>query len=309
MEDSARIAGIELGGTKAIALIAEGPRIVEKSIVPTTSPEQTLGALRQQMLHWHTKKPIAALGIASFGPLRLDAAATDFGRMLATPKPGWSGADVATALTESFDCPWQIDTDVNGAALAEWRWGAGQGCSNLCYLTIGTGVGGGLLIEGKPVHGMLHPELGHMRVRRVAGDDFQGVCPFHGDCVEGLVSGPALQARFGRSGGEIPIDHPSWSFVVQDLAELVCAILLAVSPHKVLIGGGVGLGRPFLLPMIQARAVELLADYLPHFTSCSAQDIIIQPRLGSDAGPLGAIALGAAALDSAFLTDKGTALR
>lgn len=297
MEDAARIAGIELGGTKAIALIAEGRRIVERMTVPTTSPEQTLGALRKELVRWHAEMPIAALGIASFGPLRVDAAAPDFGRMLATPKPGWSGADIAAALAASFDCAWKIDTDVNGAALAEWRWGAGRGCSSLCYLTIGTGVGGGLLIEGRPVHGMLHPELGHMRLRRAAGDNFEGACPFHGDCVEGLVSGPALQARFGRPGGEIASDDPRWSFVAQDLAELVCAILLASSPHKVLIGGGVGLRRPFLLPMIRARAVELLAGYLPHITSGSAQDVIIPPGLGSKAGPLGAVALGEMALD------------
>lgn len=302
MEDMARIAGIELGGTKAIALIFEGGQIVEKRTVPTTTPAQTLGDLRRQLRRWHGWKPIAALGIASFGPLRLDATAADFGRMLATPKAGWSGADIAGELAGAFDGPWRIDTDVNGAALAEWRWGAGQGCSSLCYLTVGTGVGGGILLEGKPVHGMLHPELGHMRLRRAEGDYFRGICPFHGDCVEGLVSGPAIKARFGRSEN-IADDDPRWSFVAHDLAELVCAILLAASPQRVLIGGGVGLGRPFLLPMIRAHSVDVLANYLPDVTASSAREIIVQPGLGADAGPRGAIALGAEALTAFLLTD------
>lgn len=305
--DRTRIAGIELGGTKAIALISEGGQVVEQRTVPTTTPAQTLAALRKQLLDWHIQKPIDALGIASFGPLRLDAAATDFGRMLATPKAGWSGADIAGELAGALDCPWRIDTDVNGAALAEWRWGAGQGCSSLCYLTIGTGVGGGIVIEGRPVHGMLHPELGHMRFRRAAGDDFRGICPFHGDCVEGLVSGPAIKARFGRSGEEIADDDPRWSFIALDLAELVCAILLAASPHRVLIGGGVGFGRPSLLPMIRAHSVEALAGYLPDVTARSAQEIIVQPGLGADAGPLGALALGADALAAHLLGQRHNA--
>lgn len=309
MENSARIAGIELGGTKAIALVVEGGRVVEKRTVPTTNPAQTLGILRETLLGWHAAKPVAALGIASFGPLRLDPVADDFGHMLATPKPGWTGADIAGELAAAFDGPWRIDTDVNGAALAEWRWGAGQGCASLCYLTIGTGVGGGVLIGGEPVHGMLHPELGHMRLRRATGDDFAGACPFHGDCVEGLVSGPALAARFGLPGDAVPDDDPRWAFVAQDLAELACVLLLTTAPHRILIGGGVGLSRSFLLPVIRSHVVELLAGYLPHITARSGQDIIVQPGLGADAGPLGAIALGAAALDAFFLTDKGPALR
>ncbi|MEJ7925707.1 ROK family protein [Sphingobium sp. AN641] len=297
MEHADRIAGVELGGTKAIALVAQAGRVVERLVVPTTDPAQTLGALRMALLDWHGHSPIDALGIASFGPLRLDRTAADFGRMLATPKAGWSDADIAGQLAGGFDVPWRIDTDVNGATLAEWRWGAGQGCGSLCYLTIGTGVGGGIVMDGRPVHGMLHPELGHMRFRRAQGDNFAGACPFHGDCVEGLVSGSALKARFGRPGEDIGDDDPQWSFVAQDLAELVCAILLTVSPHRILIGGSVALGRPFLLPMIRARSVDMLSNYLPHVTADAAQHIMVQPGLGADAGPMGALALGMAALN------------
>lgn len=298
MQESARIAGVELGGTKAIAIIAEGRTIIDRRVVPTATPEQTLGTIRKHLEAWHAETPFDALGIASFGPLQLDPTAGDFGHVLATPKPGWSGADIAGALAAPFSCPWSIDTDVNGAALGEWRWGAGQGSSSLCYLTVGTGVGGGLLIDGRPVHGALHPEIGHMRLRRVKDDDFPGICPFHGDCIEGLVSGPALHARFGRSGADIAPDDPRWARVAQDLAELTAVVLLTLSPQRILIGGGIGVGRPFLFPLICERTVELLAAYLPYVDAGSVQEIVTAPALGPDAGPLGAIALGCEALAS-----------
>lgn len=291
------IAGIELGGTKSIALLAKDDTILERVVFPTSTPGETLGKLRAQLAAWQEDQGFGAIGIASFGPLQLDHSAPGFGSMLRTPKVGWSGAAVASALIQGFDCPWNIDTDVNGAALAEYRWGAGAGCDSLCYITIGTGLGGGILIGGRAVHGAMHPELGHLRVRRIAGDEFVGVCPFHGDCIEGLVAGPALAARFGSDPALVPDGDPRWQPVAADLAELIAAILLTVAPQRILVGGGVSVARPFLLPLVRERTADMLGGYLPFFGTIAAEAVIRAPMLGADAGPLGAIALGLAALD------------
>lgn len=290
-----RFGGVELGGTKAIAVLAEGDRIVDRRVIPTTTPDATLGELRAQLGAWHAAAPLTSLGIASFGPIQLDPAHPDFGRILPTPKPDWAGAPVAAMLSDGLPCPWRIDTDVNGAALAEYRWGAGMGCDSLCYITIGTGLGGGLVIDGRPLHGAMHPELGHLRLRRVAGDDFAGACPFHGDCAEGLVSGPALRARFGMDPAAAPDAHPAWHHVAADIAELCSAILLTTAAQRILFGGSVALSRAFLLPWIRAAVIDRLAGYLSFVDGASADDIIQPAGLGTEAGPLGAIALAQAA--------------
>lgn len=290
-----RYAGIELGGTKAIAVLAQGDAVVERHSIATGEPVATLTALRVILDGWAASAPLAGLGIASFGPIQLDPRDPKFGQILATPKPGWTGAPVAALLSEGLACPMAIDTDVNGAALAEYRWGAAQGCNSLCYLTIGTGLGGGLLIGGQPVHGAMHPEIGHIRLRRVAGDGFPGNCPFHGDCIEGLVSGPALAARFGMDPATAPDDHPIWQHVAADIAELCCAILLTTSARRILFGGSVALSRAFILPWVREIVVSQLESYLPFVTSEAAGEIIQPAGLGTDAGPLGAIALAQAA--------------
>lgn len=291
MTENLRVAGVELGGTKSVALLAEGKTILDQVTVPTTDPDETLSHLHGQLEAWYREKPFASLGIASFGPIQLSQNAPDFGAILKTPKPGWTGAPVAFRLTSSLACPWAIDTDVNGAALAEYRWGAGIGCDSLCYITIGTGLGGGLVINGQAVHGFLHPEIGHVRLRRSPGDTFAGACPFHGDCVEGLVSGPALAARFGQPTSEVPDTHPTWQRVADDIAELACTILLTTSAQRVLFGGGVSNSRPFLLPMIQQRVFDRLGGYLPFEDVAAIADVVRPPDLGDLAGPLGAIAL------------------
>lgn len=293
-----RYAGIELGGTKSIAVLAEDDRIVARETIATSDPDATLTALHARLIRWRDERPFAALGIASFGPIAL-APGPECGTMLATPKPGWSGARVAATLIDRLDCPWTIDTDVNGAALAEYRWGAGRGSDSLCYVTIGTGVGGGLLVDGIAVHGAMHPELGHLRLRRAPGDGFAGSCPFHGDCVEGLISGPALAARFGGNPADVPDVHPLWEAVASDLAELCGAILLTVSARRILFGGSVAVSRPFLLAQARAKLVAQLGDYLPFLDSQSAEAIVAPAALGGDAGPLGAIALAQAAFGSA----------
>ncbi|NWK97522.1 fructokinase [Sphingobium lactosutens] len=294
------IAGVELGGTKVFVLRARGTEIVERRLVPTTTPDATLGAVQQTLTRWYAEEALAALGIASFGPLRLDRNAHDFGRMLPTPKPGWSGADIFGALAGALPCPAAIDTDVNAAALAEARWGAGtqeQGRSDcLCYLTIGTGLGGGFALNGKTLHGAMHPELGHIAIRRAEGDDFPGACPFHGDCIEGLVSGPALAKRFGKPGDQIDADDPRWDHVAHDLAQLVSTILLMTAARQVLIGGGVGMGRANLLDRVRGKVLVQLNGYLPFVTPDTIAAILRTAELGDQAGPLGAVALALDAL-------------
>jgi len=292
-------AGVELGGTKSIAVLAREAEIIEHVTFPTSEPDQTLGALSERLREWAASHAFAALGIASFGPIRLDASAAEYGRMHVTPKPGWSGAPVAQALASGLECPWLIDTDVNGAALAEYRWGAGRGTTSLCYVTVGTGVGGGLVIEGRAVHGAMHPEIGHLRLRRMAGDSFAGACQFHGDCIEGLISGPALAERLGRDNAQLPEEDPRWEAVASDIAELTAAILLTTSAQRILIGGGVGLARRSLLDRARTLLVERQAAYLPFLDADTAQAILCTPELGERAGPLGAIALAMAAAASA----------
>lgn len=288
-------AGVELGGTKSIAVLARECEIIDRFTVTTGSPEETLTALSGQLQRWAAEHPLSALGIASFGPIRIDASAPHYGYMHVTPKPGWSDIPVARMLTEELGCPWLIDTDVNGAAMAEYLWGAGRGTTSLCYITIGTGVGGGLVMDGKTVHGAMHPEIGHLSLRRARGDDFAGICRFHGDCIEGLISGPAVAARFGCAPDQVPDHDPRWGAFASDIAELAAAILLTMSAQRILIGGGVGLARSAVLEHARVLLVERLGGYLPFLDHGSVQTILRPPELGDQAGPLGAIALAMAA--------------
>ncbi len=292
------IAGVELGGTKGVALIARGETIIAQSRHSTgDAPEATLSALAGDIEGWtRIHGPIAALGIASFGPVGLDPARDDFGTITRTAKPGWSGARVLDAFARRFDIPIGFDTDVAGAALAERRWGAGQDKAVVVYITIGTGIGGGLVVDGRPVHGRVHPEMGHLRVRRAPGDDFAGVCPFHGDCAEGLASGPAIAARAGAPAETLPDDHWVWPRVAGELAELAFSLILTLSPERILIGGGVATGKPFLFPMIRAAVEARLGGYVAGLDGAALAEILRPPALGDRAGPLGAVALGAVAL-------------
>ena len=292
----ALIAGIELGGTKGVALIARGSDIIDQLRVPTTRPAETLGILSDWLKEQHEKMPFAALGIASFGPLCLDRTSPDYGFITQTPKAGWSNSNVIGAFSSWFNGAIEFDTDVNGAALAEERWGAAQGCAVHIYLTIGTGVGGGVVVNGAPVHGAVHSEMGHVRVRRVAGDAFEGICPFHGDCLEGLVSGPALAARTGMAGTSLTSDHPIWHKVAEEIAELMATLILTVSPQRIVIGGGVGMGQGALFPMIRDATAAKLNGYVSGLGRGSLDKLIVPPALGERAGPLGVIALGLRAL-------------
>lgn len=290
------LAGLEIGGTKLVAVLAKGRAIVDRAVIPTQTPAETLGAAADVLARWHRETPFSAIGVASFGPVRIDDTVPDYGHILATPKPGWQGADLLAPL-KTFDVPLALDTDVNAAALAELSLGAGRGCDTLVYITIGTGIGGGIVVSGRPVHGVLHPELGHLRLRRVDRDVFAGVCPFHGDCIEGLVSGPALHARFGMDAGDVPADDPRWQVVSADLAQLLANLMLTISPKRIVIGGGVGLGQGAMVRDAAAMVPGLLGGYLDGVDKAFMATLVVPPELGGDAGPLGAILLAKTVLN------------
>ena len=280
-------AGVELGGTKCVIIRARGPdEVLAREVVATASPDETLGAIERVLSEWQYD----ALGIASFGPIDVDCGSPSYGRVLATPKPGWAGADVVGPLRSLREVPIAFDTDVNGAALAEMRWGSGIGFDDFAYITVGTGIGVGLVVAGKPTRGLGHCELGHIRAARLAGDDWSGSCSFHGDCVEGLASGSALRARYGDALSFLPPGHPAWDEVAWTLAQLCHAIVCAAAPYRIAMGGGVLDHQPHLLAPINARLIESLNAFvrLPDNYVCA-------PALGRNAGPLGAIALAMSA--------------
>ena len=275
-------AGVELGGTKCVAILASGPdRIIARETVPTTTPDETLGRLGGILSAWKAVD-FRSLGIASFGPLDLAA-----GTVASTPKPGWRGAEVRRALERAAGVPTAFDTDVNGAALAEMRWGSGRGMQDFAYITVGTGVGVGLVANGQPTRGFAHCELGHIRVARLPADSFAGSCPFHGDCVEGLAAGPSLKARARDGVTQFLEDDPVWDSVAWALAQLCHAIVCAAAPRAIAIGGGVVENQPHLLPRVEHMLIASLNGYV----ELPGSEYLRSPELGSNAGPLGAIAL------------------
>ena len=281
--DSPRLAGVELGGTNAVMVLGHGTSIAERHSFRVSGPDETLNAIAGQLRQWQPE----ALGIATFGPIRVDPSAADHGSILKTTKPGWSDAQILSHLAAAVDGPARIHTDVVGAALAEGRLGAARGCSDFVYITIGTGIGLGIIANGQPVVGRLHPEGGHLRVRRAAGDDFAGTCPFHGDCLEGLASGPALAARFGGNAALAPDDDPFWAFVVDSLAEACASLMLLLASERIIFGGGVTAGRPWIAARVAAAVEAKLARYLPPLPARA----FVTAELGTDAGPTGALLL------------------
>lgn len=284
------IAGVELGGTKCICILATGPDDIRDEIrIPTTTPEDTLSAIEAVLDRWAGYE---ALGIASFGPVSIDRAAANYGFITATTKAGWTNTDVAKRLAAQAGVPTGFNSDVAGAALGEGTWGAAQGLDDHAYITVGTGVGVGLVMRGEPTNGMTHPELGHVRTSRLGGDDWPGICTFHGDCVEGMASGPAIQARTGTRAPDLPIDHPVWDNVTHTLAQLLHTLVLTGIPRRIVMGGGVMTGMPHLLPMIRTRLMTSLGGYGATGDIQPVDDYVVPAALGNNAGPLGAIVLG-----------------
>jgi len=280
VSDAPLIAGIELGGTKCICILGRSPdSIIAEERIATTDPEATLGSVEAVLRGWQKDHPFEALGIASFGPLDFNTS-----QIVRTTKPGWSGADLGRY--SKLGVPVALDTDVNGAAFAEGRWGAAQGLADFTYITVGTGVGVGSIVGGKAVRGLAHSEAGHLRIPRLSSDDWPGHCIFHGDCVEGLASGPAIAAR-----GE-----ENWEAVAHALAMLIHNLVLTTVPQRVLVGGGVVTGNPHLLGMTREMLDRSLAGFAHAVLLDGDPDFISPPALGVRAGPLGALALGLDAL-------------
>jgi fructokinase len=291
------LGGIELGGTKCVCLIGTGPDDIRAQIsIPTGGDANvTLDRIEAILQDWKTVHgPIAALGIASFGPVELNRTSSRYGFITSTAKPGWRNTDVARRLAKLFPIPVGFDTDVNGAALAEGRWGAARHLADFAYVTVGTGVGVGLVVDGRPAYGFSHSELGHIRIVRKSGDHWGGSCEFHGDCVEGLASGVAIAARAGLPANQIPQNSPVWELVAHALAQLLHTIVLATAPRRILIGGGVAEARPELLAGVRRQLVDSLNGYLKLDELAGGIDgYAVPPGLGSLAGPLGALALAA----------------
>lgn len=286
--------GIEGGGTKFVCAVGTGEgEVLVETRFPTTTPqevmERSVDFFRQQSRELGT---LASIGVASFGPLDPDPASPTFGHILPTPKPGWTDADIVGPLRAAFDIPIGFDTDVNGAALGEWRWGAARGLDTFIYLTIGTGIGGGALVNGRMLHGLLHPEMGHIPLPRdTALDPFEGVCPFHGDCFEGLASGPAIEKRWGVKAETLPPDHPAWDLETSYIALALRSYICVLAPQLIIIGGGVA-QQPHILPLIRQKTVASLNNYFQSPAILQHVDsYIVPPGLGNQAGVLGAIAL------------------
>lgn len=286
------LGGIEAGGTKFVCAVGTGPDDLRaEARLPTTTPGETIGRAVELLRRAAGDEPLAAVGVASFGPVDLDPSSPTWGHVTSTPKPGWAGTDLAGELGRSLGVPVGFDTDVNGAALAEYLWGAARGVETFIYLTVGTGIGGGAMVRGRPLHGLVHPEMGHLLIARRGDDGYEGCCPFHDACLEGLASGPAIEGRWGESAESLAPQHPAWEleahYLALGLANLVCAL----SPERIIMGGGV-MSQQQLLPLVRRKLRELLHGYVqaPAITRDN-DEFIRPPGLGPRSGVLGAIAL------------------
>ncbi len=287
--------GIEAGGTKFVCVAGTGPDHLEaRARIETTSPDETLRRVVDFFAPFRDR--LDAIGIGSFGPVDLRPDSPTWGYITSTPKPGWEDTDFGGYIGRALGVPVVFETDVNAAAIGEMRWGNAQGVDSCLYITIGTGVGGGAIVSGQPLHGLVHPEMGHVRVPRAIGDDFPGACPFHGDCLEGMISGPALRARSGIPGEMLGDDDPTWDFVAHYTAHALLNFICTLSPERIVIGGGVS-HRPFLFPLFRQRVQSLLNGYIRNPALLTDIDgYIVPPGLGDDAGSLGALALAETAI-------------
>ncbi len=285
--------GIEAGGTKFVCAVGTGPGNLRAKVrFSTTTPEETIGRAIQFFQQHHKKEPLAAIGIASFGPVDPNPDSPTFGYITTTPKPGWAHTDFAGTIRRALGVPVSFDTDVNGAALGEHRWGAAQGLDTFVYLTIGTGIGGGGMVNGTLIHGLIHPEMGHIRVPHDwASDPYPGCCPYHGDCLEGLAIGPALEGRWGQRAETLPADHPAWPLEAHYLALGLVNFICTLSPQRIIMGGGV-MQQQQLFPLMRREVQELLNGYIHAAMILDRiDDYIVQPGLGNLSGVLGAMAL------------------
>ena len=285
---------LEAGGTKMVLSVGnEQNELLEQAVIPTELPEKTIPA----MISWFKDKNIAALGIGTFGPVDLNPASPAYGWITKTPKPGWQDTPLLPPLTDALGVPAKIDTDVNAAALAEWKLGAARGLKSCLYVTVGTGVGAGIVAEGKLVHGLLHPELGHILLRQEPNDPARsGFCPYHQGCLEGLASGPAMEKRWGTKAQNLPPDHEAWDLEAAYLAQMCMNAVCILSPEKIILGGGV-MQQKHLFPLIREKTKTLLNGYIQAESILNGIDAyIVEPGLGTKSGATGALLLAQEAL-------------
>lgn len=290
------LGGIEAGGTKFICAVGEGGgKVLAKERIETKVPDDTI----PRVIEFFKSFQIDALGIGSFGPVDIDRKSSTYGSITSTPKKGWRNYPFVRTMKEALQVPVGFSTDVNGAALGELYCGAAKGLDNCLYITVGTGIGAGLVTDRGLFHGMSHPEMGHILPRRIEGDTFEGICPYHRDCLEGLASGPAIEARWGKPAGELPANHQAWKIEAEYLAQALAQYILILSPKRIVMGGGV-MKQKQLFPMIRRRVLELLGGYirLPEITQ-QIESYIVPPDLGDNAGITGALILARRALEAA----------
>jgi fructokinase len=296
--------GIEAGGTTFVCAVGTVTgKIVERIVIPTTTPVATMPQVVEFLRQASVKIPLSAIGIASFGPIDPDPNSANFGSITSTPKLGWVNYNILQEMKQHFDVPIGFDTDVNGAALGEYHWGEAQGLDTFIYMTVGTGIGAGGMVNGKVIHGLIHPEMGHMFIPHDKKlDPFVGVCPFHGDCLEGLANGPAIQKRWQvESAADLPPEHEAWDLEAGYLATALANCTMVLSPQKIIIGGGV-MQQQQLLSKIRHKVVALLHGYIKHPTILHDIDnYIVAPGLGVNSGICGAIALAAKAFKNSLI--------
>ena len=301
MQEEPLLGAIEAGGTKCIVAVSRADgTIIARERIPTTTPEKTMprlvGFLREEAASAGGR--LTGIGVASFGPLNLDPASSGHGSITTTPKPGWVGCSWPRSL-EPLAAPVAVDTDVNAAALGEYRSGAGMGCATVAYTTVGTGIGTGVIHNGVPLAGFSHFESGHIRVPRIQGDAFPGACPWHGDCLEGLASGPALAARLGGPLEEAGNQRVAIELSAGYLAFMAAHLVLLHTPHRLIFGGGV-MKAPGLLAALRRKTERLLGGYVTSpWLDLGLERYIVAPELHDDAGITGAIALAQQASSAA----------
>lgn len=283
------LGGLEAGGTKMVCAVGdENGKLLDRASIPTRTPDETFPELIAYFKKWE----LAALGIGSFGPLDLTRSSKSYGCITRTPKQGWSGVNLVQHFSDALHIPVGLDTDVNAAVLAEVEYGAAKGCESAIYITVGTGVGVGVYCNGGLVHGLVHPEGGHMLLKKEQGDTYGGCCPFHGNCVEGLASGPAILGRYGKSGKELADKPEVWELESAYLAQAIANYIMLYSPQKIILWGGV-MHQDCLFPLVRTKVQKLLNGYIYHPTVLEhMDDYIVAPGLGDDPGVLGSILLG-----------------
>ncbi len=289
-----RLGAIEGGGTKFVVGIGnEKGEVLERASFPTTTPEETM----QKCVDYFKDKEVEAIGFGCFGPIDPDTNSETYGYVTTTPKPGWAQYDVIGDLKKAFpDTPIGFDTDVNGACLGEVYFGSAKGLDSAVYFTIGTGIGGGAYVEGNLLHGMLHPEMGHMKLIVREDDSYKGKCPYHGTCFEGLAAGPAIEDRWGVSAKELPEDHPAWDLEAYYIGQALANIVLTLSPKKIILGGGV-MHQSQLFPLIYKYMNEFLNGYIQK-EQLNDPEYIVWPELGDNAGLCGSLALAMKAMET-----------